>query len=116
VRLRVLLVSAVGVLGLAACDSTPKDASKITLHNAEWDHVNVQVVITKGTDCDSRGPEFVGAQDFVMIKDQRRDVIAPNGTSVCWRHDRNPQNPAPGQWSGWSRAIPFPGEDTETEL
>jgi hypothetical protein len=115
-RLRTLLPLVLGALALTACDSTPKDASKITLHNAEWTHVNVQVVITKSADCNNRGSEFVGQQDFVMIKDQRRDVIAPNGTSVCWRHDRNPENPTPGQWSGWSRAIPFPGEDTETDL
>jgi len=115
-RLRTLIPLVLGALGLAACSSTPKDSSKITLHDAEWPHVNVQVVITKSANCDDRGPEFVGEQDFVMIMDQRRDVIAPNGTSVCWRHDRNPENPTPGQWSGWSRAIPFPGEDTETDL
>jgi hypothetical protein len=104
------------LLVLAACASKPKDASTITLHNGEWDHVNVEVVTTKSADCENRGPEFVGSQDFSMHKDERRDIIAPNGTSVCWRHDRNPDHPVSGQWSGWSRAIPFPGEDTETEL
>jgi hypothetical protein len=74
------------------------------------------LVDTKSADCENRGPDFVGAQDFVMLKDQRREIIALSGTSVCWRHDRNPSKPSPGQWSGWSRAIPFPGEDTETEL
>jgi hypothetical protein len=104
------------LLGLAACSSAPKDSSKITLHDAEWDRVNVQVVITKSADCDNRGPEFVGSQDVIMLKDQRRDFIAPSGTSICWRHDRDPDHPTPGQWSGWSRAIPFPGEDAESDL
>jgi hypothetical protein len=104
------------LLGLAACSSAPADSSKVTLKNPEWDRVNVQVVITKSADCENRGPEFVGSQEFVLLKDKNQSVIAPNGTSVCWRHDRNPLNPTPGQWSGWSRAIPFPGEDTETDL
>ena len=104
------------LFGLSACTGAPKDASKITLNNHEWDRVNVQVVITKSANCDDRGPEFVGEQDFFLLKDKNQTIVAPNGTSVCWRHDRNPSKPAPGEWSGWSRAIPFPGEDTETDL
>lgn len=104
------------VLSLAACSSTPSDASKVTLRNTVWDHVNVQIVITKGANCDDRGPEFVGSQDLVLHKDQTKTVVAPNGGSVCWRHDRFPNKPTPGEWSGWSRAIPFPGEDTTTDL
>jgi hypothetical protein len=51
---------------LAACSSNSDDSSKLTLRNMQWEHVNVQVVITKGTDCDGRGPEFVSSQDFVL--------------------------------------------------
>ncbi|HXP04963.1 MAG TPA: hypothetical protein VN808_12640 [Stellaceae bacterium] len=105
-----------GLLCLAACSSTPSDASKVTLHNSEWNHVNVQIVITRSANCDDRGPEFVGSQDLVMHKDESKTVIALNGTSVCWRHDRFPNKPNPGEWSGWSRAIPFPGENTTTDL
>jgi hypothetical protein len=105
-----------GLLCLAACNSTPSDASKVTLRDTEWNHVNVQVVITKSANCDDRGPEFVGSQDFVLHKDESKTVIAPNGTSVCWRHDRFPNKPTPGEWSGWSRAIPFPGEPATTDL
>jgi len=104
------------VLGLAACSSSPPGSSKVTLKNSEWDRVNVQVVITKGANCDDRGPEFVGEQDFFLLKDKTQTVVAPEGTSVCWRHDRNPVKPVAGEWSGWSRAIPFPGEDVETEI
>jgi hypothetical protein len=104
------------LLLLAGCFAAdPKGSSKITLKNSFWDRVNVQVVITRGADCDDRGPEFVGQQEFLMVKDGHHTVVAPEGTSVCWRKDRNPGNPAPGAWSGWSRAILFPGEDTETE-
>jgi hypothetical protein len=104
------------LVALTACSSDSADSAKLTLQNTAWEHVNVQVVITKSADCDDRGPEFVGSQDFYLLKDQSHTVIAPNGTSVCWRHDRFPNKPTPGEWSGWSRAIPFPGEDTATDL
>jgi hypothetical protein len=102
---------------LAACgDSNTSGSAKLTLKNAFLDRVNVQVVITKSADCDNRGPEFVRQQEFVLTKDHSQTITAPDGTSVCWRKDRYPTNPAPGQWSGWSRAILFPGESTETEV
>jgi hypothetical protein len=104
------------LLCLAACSSTPEDASKVTLRNTQWDHVNVQVVITRSANCDDRGPGYVSSQDFLMHKDETKTFVALNGTSVCWRHDRFPNKPSPGEWSGWSRAIPFPGENTTTDL
>ena len=61
-------------------------------------------VITRTGDCDDRGADFVSSQDFVMQKEQTRTIVAPNETTVCWRHDRYPTNPHPGEWSGWSRA------------
>ena len=91
-------------------------SSKLTLKDPSWDRVNVQVVITKSSDCDNRGPEFVGQDEFVMVKDRNKAITAPEGAIICWRRDRNPESPSPGQWSGWSRAILFPGEKTETEL
>jgi hypothetical protein len=83
----------------------------------QWEHVNVQVVITRAANCNvSGGPDFVGSQEFVLHKDQTKTIVAPEETSVCWRHDRYPTNPHPGEWSGWSRAILFPGNDTTTDI
>jgi len=104
------------LLALAACSSDSPNSSKLTLRNTQWDHVNVQVVITRSADCDNRGPEFVGSQDFVLHIDQTKTIVAPEETSLCWRHDRYPNNPHPGEWSGWSRAILFPGNDTTTDI
>jgi hypothetical protein len=104
------------VLVLAACSSDSAGSSKLTLRNTQWEHVNVQVVITKSSDCDARGPDFVSTQNFVLHNDQTKTIVAPNETNVCWRHDRYPKNPHPGEWSGWSRAIMFPGADTTTDL
>ena len=104
------------LLCLAACSSDPRDSSKLTLRNTAWDHVNVQLVIIKVGDCDATGADVVSSQDFVLHRDQTKSFHVPNGTNVCWRHDRFPTNPKPGEWSGWSRAVLFPSEDTTTDL
>ena len=114
-RYRTWLPSVLFLL-LAGCSSSSPNSAKLTLRNMQWEHVNVQVVITKGSDCDEHGPDFVGSQDFVLHKDQTKTIVAPEGTSLCWRHDRYPTNPHPGEWSGWSKAILFPGNDTTTDL
>jgi hypothetical protein len=103
-------------LALAGCSSVPPDHAKITLRNMQWNHVNVQVVVTRAGNCDDRGPDFISSQDLVLQKEQTKTIVAPNETSVCWRHDRYPTNPHPGEWSGWSRAILFPGNDSTTDL
>lgn len=112
-RYRIWLLA---LLGLAACTSRPADSSQVTLRNTVWDRVNVQVVITRAGSCSDSGPDIVSSQTFVMHKDETKNFIALSGTSVCWRHDRFPNKPVPGEWSGWSHAIPFPGEDTTTDL
>jgi len=104
------------LLVLTACSSSSPESAKLTLRNMQWDHVNVQVVTTKGSICDEKSPDFVGSQNFVLHKDQTKTILAPPETSVCWRHDRYPTNPHPGEWTGWSRAIMFPGSDTTTDL
>lgn len=104
------------LLVLTGCSSSSPDAAKLTLRNMQWDHVNVQVVTTKGSICDENSPDFVGSQSFVLHRDQTKTIVAPPETSVCWRHDRYPTNPHPGEWSGWSRAIMFPGGDSTTDL
>jgi hypothetical protein len=53
---------------------------------------------------------------MVMRKNRTETIEVPNGAAVCWRHDRDPKNPAPGVWSGWTRATLFPGQSTETDL
>jgi hypothetical protein len=103
-------------VGLAACSSQSPNSSKLTLKNTVWDHVNVQIVITTGADCDARGPEFVSSQNFVLRKDQTKLIVAPNGASVCWRKDRYPNNPQPDSWSNWSRAVLFPDTEISSEV
>jgi hypothetical protein len=104
---------------LAGCgmfSSTPADTAKLSLNDPYWERVNVEVVITRRGDCDSRGDGFISSNEMVMRKNRTETIEVPNGAAVCWRHDRDPKNPAPGVWSGWTRATLFPGQSTETDL
>jgi hypothetical protein len=101
---------------LAACGSNGDKSATLTLKDPYWSRVNVQAVITTSTDCNNRGAGYVGTQEFVMTKGHNHDIVAPNAEMICWRHDRDPNNPVKGDWSDWSRATLFPGQSTETDL
>jgi len=99
---------------LAGCSG--RDGNQLTLHNSVWDQVHVEIVVTKSANCDDRGPEFVARKEVLIRKDKVENVDVPPEAAVCWRHDRNPNNPKPGDWTGWSRATLYPGQSAETEL
>ncbi|HEV2099286.1 MAG TPA: hypothetical protein VGR45_10215 [Stellaceae bacterium] len=101
---------------LAACFSGSSQSATLTLDDPIWDRINVQVVITKSSDCDARQNGYVSSDEFVMTKGRTHSVVAPNAETICWRHDRDPNNPVAGDWSEWSRATLFPGQTTETDL
>ncbi len=112
-RHRVLLV---GLLALAACAAKPRDASTLILNDPHWERVNVEVVITKRADCDSRADGYIETKQLEMRKNRTESIDVPNGATVCWRHDRNPNEPVAGAWSGWTKASIPPGQTTETDL
>lgn len=104
------------LLSLVACSSgSPREAA-LVLKDPYWDKVHVQAVVTSNADCSSRGHGYVATENFVMAKGVTHKVVAPNGEDICWRHDRDPNHPSPGAWSGWSRATMFPGQTAETDL
>jgi hypothetical protein len=104
------------LLTLAACGSVGSGSSAtLILSNPTWDRVNVEAVVTKSPDCENRDA-YLSTQDFVITKGRTQRIEAPNAENICWRHDRNPNNPVSGVWSGWSRATMFPGQTFETEL
>jgi hypothetical protein len=109
------VLASMSMLLLAACSSTPADGSRLTLNNPYWERVNVQLVITKSSDCENRG-EHLNSRELVMIKNKLEVVQVPSGATVCWRRDRNPNNPVAGTWSGWTKATLFPGRDAEANL
>jgi hypothetical protein len=106
----------VGLLLMAGCSSGSDQSATLILDNPTWDRVNVEAVITRSSDCDERSNGYVETQHFTMGKGQTHRVVAPHAETICWRHDRDPNNPVPGDWSEWSRATLFPGQTTETEL
>lgn len=110
------IVSLLALAVLAGCSSASPNATKLTLNDPYWTQVNVQLVITKLADCDARGPGFVSEQTVVMHKNTTQAVEVPNDATLCWRHDRDPDKPEPGAWSGWTRAQLTPGETAETDL
>ena len=101
---------------LAACSSTPSGTSTLTLNDPYWDRVNVELVITKRADCDSRGEGYVAARQLLMRKNKTEAIDLPEGATLCWRHDRDPNNPAAGAWSGWTRATLPPGQSGAADL
>jgi hypothetical protein len=105
-----------GALLLAACHSTPSDSSTLILNDPYWDRVNVEVVVTRRADCDSRDAGFLSSKEIVMRKSTTERFDVPNGANICWRHDRNPNEPVKGAWSGWTKASIPPGQETETDL
>ena len=114
--MRYQAASAALLLLLQGCSSGSSQSATLILNDPYWDRVNVQAVITKSSDCDNRGPLYVATKEFVMVKGRTQKIEAPNAESICWRHDRNPNNPTPGDWSGWSRVTLSPGDEISADL
>jgi len=112
-RSRALLAS---LLSLSACSSSSGQSATLILNNPTWDRVNVEAVITNSADCDNRGKGYIATKTFVMTKGHPMRIEAPQAESICWRKDRNPNNPVTGDWSGWSRIPLAPGQTAETDL
>lgn len=106
----------IAVLLLSACSSGSSQTATLTLDNPTWERVNVQAVITNSADCDNRGNGYVETKEFAMRKGQSQQIEVSHSEAICWRHDRNPNNPVPGVWSGWSRVPLAPGQTAETDL
>jgi len=104
------------LLWAAACSSAPRGTATLTLNDPYWDKVNVQIVITKRADCDSREAGYIETKDLVMRKERSETIEVPPDATVCWRHDRNPNQPVAGVWSGWTRATLQPGGTAQTDL
>ena len=115
-RFASLAVALFAIAGCSAFSSKPADVSVLTLNDPTWERVNVEVVITKRGDCDSRGDGFISTRELVMRKNKTEAIEVPNGATVCWRRDRNPASPAAGAWSGWTKATLPPGQSGEADL
>ena len=109
-------VAAIGLTLLGGCGSRPADSARLTLNNPYWDRVNVELVITRSSDCNSRGDGFVSTRELVMARNKLEVIDVPNGANVCWRRDRDPGKPAADAWTGWTKATLLPGGSAEADL
>ena len=115
--MRLLPATIVGLIVLAGCSSAPPaNSTRLSLNNPYWDRVNVQLVVTRNSDCDKRDDGYLSSREFVMPRNQTEVIDVPNGATVCWRRDRNPDTPAAGIWTGWTKATLSPGRNAEAEL
>ena len=110
------LIALLLLTGCSMFSSPSGGGSRLTLNDPYWDRVSVEIVITSNTDCDNRGEGYVSSREIVMRKNKTETVDVPAGANVCWRHDRNPNNPVAGAWSGWTRATMFPGASSDTDI
>ena len=116
-RLLPLILVLGGMFALGGCASPPPaDTARLTLNNPYWDRVNVQLVVTRSSDCDSRGEEFIDGRELVMTRNRLEVIDVPDGANVCWRRDRNPEKPEAGVWTGWTKATVYPGRNAEANL
>jgi hypothetical protein len=100
----------------AACAPSPAGPGTLLLSNPNFGATHVEAVITANPDCGSRGPGYVSTLEFVLPNDATRFVAVPPGTEVCWRRDRDPDQPVAGQWSDWDRAYVAPGTTIDANL
>jgi hypothetical protein len=105
------------VLAIAACAAQPPpQPGTLLLNNPHFGPTHVEAVITANPDCASRGPGYVSSYDFVLPNNATRIITVPPGDEVCWRRDRNPDQPVPGEWSDWDRAYVAPGRTIEADI
>ena len=109
-------VLAIVLICAAACAPQPAGPGTLLLSNPHFGPTNVEAVITASPDCAARGPGYVSTLEFVLPDNATRFIDVPPGTEVCWRRDRDPDQPVAGQWSGWDRAYVAPGMTVDANL
>jgi len=111
---RAALLAAAAIV--AGCSSSAPGSASLTLNDPYWNRVNVEIVVTKRSDCDSREEGYISNEKVVMFKNTTQRFEVPSGANLCWRHDSNPDKPVPGAWSGWTKATLFPGQNATSDL
>ncbi len=100
----------------AACAPQPVRPGILLLSNPHFGPTNVEAVITANPDCAARGPGYVSTLEFLLPSDATRFIDVPPGAEICWRRDRDPNQPVAGQWSPWDRAYVAPGTTIDANL
>lgn len=114
--MRSILAPAILFCAAACAVKGPPPPGTLLLNNPHFGPIDVEVVITANPDCASRGPGYVSTNRFVLPNNGTKIVYVPPGAEVCWRRDRDTENPIFGQWSDWDRAYVEPGSTIDANL
>ena len=113
------ILLALALFSFAACaprPSLPPPPGTLLLNNPHFGPTNVEAVITSNPDCSSRGPGYVSTLEFMLPSNATKIIDVPPGDEICWRRDRNPDQPVAGEWSSWDRAYVEPGATVDANL
>lgn len=94
----------------------PVQGGTLLLSNPDFGPTRVEAVITANPDCGVRGAGYVSTLEFLLPPNATKFINAPPGADVCWRRDRDPEQPVAGEWSPWGRAYTAPGRRIATNL
>jgi hypothetical protein len=114
------------LLGVGACTpgspppvlgwARPLPPGRLLLSNLDFGPTHVEAVVTRAGYCGAGTAGRVSTADFVLPQHGTRIIDVPPGAIVCWRRDRDPDHPTPGQWTDWARAFLNPGLVVEMSL
>lgn len=113
------ILLAIVLFGITACaprSQQPPPSGTLLLNNPDFGPTNVEAVITSNPDCSSRGSGYVSTLEFTLPNNATKIIDVPPGDEICWRRDRNPDQPVAGEWSSWDRAYVEPGATIEANL
>jgi len=93
--------SMLGILLLAGCSmfsSKSGGTSTLTLNNPYWEQVNVEVVLTRSSDCENRDG-YISTAQILMRKNKTEAVDVPSGAMSAGgtTATRTTRSPAPGR-------------------
>jgi hypothetical protein len=113
---RSILLSAVLFCAAACAPQQAPEPGTLLLSNPDYGPTHVQAVVTANPDCATHGPGYVSTFEFVLPNNATKSLDVPPGAEICWRRDRDPEQPVPGQWSPWDRAYVAPGSTIDANL
>ena len=85
----------------------------LLLSNPDFPLINVEAVITANPDCDARDAGYISTLEFTMPNNATKFIDVPPGADVCWRSDRNPGRPSPGQMVEVGPSLSRAGKDDQ---
>ena len=104
------------LLCAGACTPPPVQSGSLLLSNPHFGPTRVEAVITANADCRARDAGYVSTLELVIPTNATRFIDAPPGADVCWRRDRDPDQPVAGVWTPWDRAYLAPGRTLDANL